>query len=121
MRILYTAFLPLNPILIPASPEPRAKGGLENSAHHSPRSSRLTNPIQNQRRSVMSKLKDKLAQKIDEQRARTQKLNKEFGNVVIDQVTISQAIGGVRDVRCLVTDISYLDPHEGIRFRGKTI
>ncbi|MBI4862374.1 MAG: citrate (Si)-synthase [Candidatus Riflebacteria bacterium] len=66
-------------------------------------------------------LKKKLAEKIEAFRPRTTRLNKEFGNVVIDQVTISQAIGGARDVRCLVTDISYLDPHEGIRFRGKTI
>ncbi len=66
-------------------------------------------------------LKEILKQKIDEFRPRTTKLVKEFGKVVIDQVTIDQAIGGARDVRCLVTDISYLDPQEGIRFRGKTI
>ena len=46
---------------------------------------------------------------------------KEFGKVIIDQVTIDQCIGGARDIRSLVTDISYLDPQEGIRFRGKTI
>jgi citrate synthase len=40
---------------------------------------------------------------------------------VIDRVTIGQVLGGARDVKCLVTDISYLDPQEGIRFRGKTI
>ncbi len=66
-------------------------------------------------------LKEVLKQKIEEFRPRTTKLVKEFGNTVIDQVTIDQAIGGARDVRCLVTDISYLDPQEGIRFRGKTI
>ncbi|MBI3534780.1 MAG: citrate (Si)-synthase, partial [Deltaproteobacteria bacterium] len=44
-----------------------------------------------------------------------------LGKTVIDHVTIEQCIGGARDVRCLVTDISYLDPQEGIRFRGKTI
>lgn len=66
-------------------------------------------------------LKAKLFEKIEAFRPRTQKLNKEFGNVVIDSVNIGQAIGGARDVRCLVTDISYLDPQEGIRFRGKTI
>ena len=49
------------------------------------------------------------------------KLTKELGKIVIDQVTIDQAIGGARDIRCLVTDISYLDPQEGIRFRGNTI
>ncbi len=66
-------------------------------------------------------LKETLKQKIEEFRPRTQKLVKEFGKVVIDQVTIDQAIGGARDIRSLVTDISYLDPQEGIRFRGKTI
>ncbi|MFZ5823023.1 MAG: citrate (Si)-synthase [Bacillota bacterium] len=69
----------------------------------------------------MSKLKDTLKLKVEASRPRTTKLLKEHGNVVIDQVTIEQAIGGARDVRCLVTDISYLDPQEGIRFRGKTI
>ncbi len=66
-------------------------------------------------------LKAKLFEKIEAFRPRTQKLNKEFANVVIDSVNIGQCIGGARDVRTLVTDISYLDPQEGIRFRGKTI
>ncbi len=66
-------------------------------------------------------LKETLRQKIEEHRPRTTKLVKEFGKVVIDQVTIDQCIGGARDIRSLVTDISYLDPQEGIRFRGKTI
>ena len=68
-----------------------------------------------------STLKETLRQKIEAFRPRTQKLNKDLAEVVIDKVTIGQAIGGARDVRCLVTDISYLDPQEGIRFRGRTI
>ena len=66
-------------------------------------------------------LKDTLKQKIEEHRPRTTRLVKEFGKVKIDEVTIDQCIGGARDIRCMVTDISYLDPQEGIRFRGKTI
>jgi citrate synthase len=66
-------------------------------------------------------LKELLKQKIEEFRPRTTKLVKEFGKVKIDEVTIDQCIGGARDIRSLVTDISYLDPMEGIRFRGKTI
>ena len=66
-------------------------------------------------------LKEILSKKIEDSRPHTAKLVKEYGKVVIDQVTIDQAIGGARDVHCLVTDISYLDPQEGIRFRGKTI
>jgi len=66
-------------------------------------------------------LKEALERKIDEWRPRTTRLLKQFGDVKVSDVTISQAIGGARGVRCLVTDISYLDPNEGIRFRGHTI
>jgi hypothetical protein len=52
-------------------------------------------------------LKDKLGEKIDAWRPRTTKLLKEHGAVKISDVTIAQAIGGARGVRCLVTDISY--------------
>ncbi|WP_243287084.1 citrate (Si)-synthase [Geothrix terrae] len=69
----------------------------------------------------MSRLKTRLLEKIQEHRPRTQKLTKEFADVVIDQVNIGQVIGGARDIHALVTDISYLDPQEGIRFRGKNI
>ncbi|MFC1680153.1 citrate (Si)-synthase [Elusimicrobiota bacterium] len=69
----------------------------------------------------MSKLKEKLFEKIEAHRPRTKKLLKEHGDVKLGEVTIAQAIGGMRGVRSLVTDISYLDPMEGIRFRGFTI
>jgi citrate synthase len=69
----------------------------------------------------MITLKDKLFQKIQEHRPRTKKLLKDYGDVVIDQVTVSQAIGGMRGIKSLVTDISYLDPNEGIRYRGYTL
>jgi citrate synthase len=69
----------------------------------------------------VSKLKEALLKKIQENRPRTQKLLKEHGDVKVGEVTIAQAIGGARGVRCLVTDISYLDPSEGIRFRGMLI
>ena len=69
----------------------------------------------------MSKLKEALLKKIQEHRPRTQKLLKEHGDVKVGEVTIAQVIGGARGIRSLVTDISYLDPQEGIRFRGKLI
>jgi citrate synthase len=69
----------------------------------------------------MSALKEKLFEKIQAHRPRITRLVKEFGDVKISDVTIAQAIGGARGVKCLVTDISYLDPFEGIRFRGMTI
>jgi len=69
----------------------------------------------------MATLKETLFKKIQEHRPRTTRLVKEFGDVKLGDVTIAQAIGGARGVKCLVTDISYLDPMEGIRFRGMTI
>lgn len=69
----------------------------------------------------MSKLKQKLAEKLPGYRERIIKLLKEHGDVVVDQVKISQFYGGMRSLKCLSTDISYLDPNEGIRFRGYTI
>ncbi|MFC2079962.1 citrate (Si)-synthase [Bacteroidota bacterium] len=69
----------------------------------------------------MSKLKQKLFEKIELHRPRITKLLKEHGDVVISEVTIAQAIGGMRGVKGLVTDISYLDPQEGIRYRGYTL
>ena len=69
----------------------------------------------------MSQLKEKLLKKIEEQRPRTNRLLKEFGEVKADEVTISQIIGGMRDIKSLVTDISYLDPNEGIRYRNLTL
>lgn len=69
----------------------------------------------------MPNIKEKLKGKIEAWRPRTTKLVKEYGNVKIGEVTIGQAIGGMRGVKCLATDISYLDPYEGIRFRGYTI
>lgn len=69
----------------------------------------------------MSNLKDVLREKINEQRPRTQRLNDEFGDFVVDKVTIGQILGGMRGIKCLVTDISYLDPNEGIRYRGYTL
>ncbi len=69
----------------------------------------------------MSRLKKQVQDKIEAWRPRTSRLVKEYGNVKVGEVTIEQVIGGARGIKSLVTDISYLDPNEGIRFRGLTI
>ena len=55
-------------------------------------------------------LREKLHQKIEGWRPRTVKLLKQHGKVKVSDVTVAQAIGGARGIRCLVTDISYLVP-----------
>lgn len=67
------------------------------------------------------KLKEKLKQKIEDWRPRTEELANKYGDVVVDEVTISKILGGMRGLKSLVTDISYLDPNEGIRYRGYTL
>ncbi len=69
----------------------------------------------------MVTLKDKLAKKIEEWRPRINNLINNYSDVVVDNVTVSQIIHGMRGVKSLITDISYLDPNEGIRYRGHTL
>ena len=66
-------------------------------------------------------IKEKIAGELPQWRGRVQKLLKEYGDVKVGEVSISQVYGGMRGVKSLVTDISYVDPVEGIRFRGYTI
>ncbi|MEA4908896.1 MAG: citrate (Si)-synthase [Chloroflexi bacterium] len=64
---------------------------------------------------------DKIAPKLPPWRERIAGLVKECGSVKICDVTIEQLYGGIRGVQIQVSDISYVDPLEGIRLRGYTI
>ena len=66
-------------------------------------------------------LKEKINEKLPDWQNRVTALVKEHGDKVVDQVTIKQVYGGMRGAKVLVTDISYVDPNEGIRYRGFTI
>ena len=66
-------------------------------------------------------LKERLEAKIPVWQERVRNLVTEKGDVKVGDVTVSQIYGGMRGVRCLVTDISSVDPNEGIRLRGFTI
>ena len=66
-------------------------------------------------------LKEKIAAQLPAWQARVKRLVKEYGDVKVGEVTIEQAYGGMRGVKGLVTDISSVDPNEGIRLRGFTI
>ncbi len=66
-------------------------------------------------------LKDVFQSKIGPMQDRVRGLIKEHGDKVISEVTVTQAYGGMRGVKCIVTETSALDPFEGIRFRGYNI
>ena len=52
---------------------------------------------------------------------RVKAFKKEHGSAVLGQVTVDQAIGGMRGIPGLYWETSLLDADEGIRFRGYSI
>jgi citrate synthase len=66
-------------------------------------------------------LHDQIAAQLPEWRERVKSLAKEHADLVIDHVTVGQIVGGMRDIKSLLTDVSFVDPAEGIRFRGMSI
>ncbi len=69
----------------------------------------------------MGTLKEKVRTAILAQGEEIKSLIKEHGDDVIHEVTLKQAYGGMRGIKCMSWELSYLDPEEGIRFRGYTI
>lgn len=66
-------------------------------------------------------LHEKIEAQLPQWRERVRVLAKEHADVVVDTVTIGEVIGGMRDTKGLYTDISSVDPGEGIRLRGLTV
>jgi citrate synthase len=70
---------------------------------------------------TVSLLTDLLSGKVDAARAERKSILREHGDRKISDVTVAQAYGGMRGVKCMVTETSAVDPYEGIRFRGYSI
>jgi citrate synthase len=66
-------------------------------------------------------LHDKISAQLPQWRERMKALSKDHSDVVVDHVTVGQIMGGMRDVKALLTDVSFVDSAEGIRFRGMSI
>ncbi len=64
---------------------------------------------------------DKIDAQLPAWRDRVSRLLKTNGSYKVCDVTVEQIYRGIRDVQIQVSDISYLDPYEGIRLRGYTI
>lgn len=69
----------------------------------------------------MDSLKLKFKEKATLVAAEVKKLNKDFGEVKVDDVKVNQIIGGMRDIKSMLWETSELDAIEGIRFRGYNI
>lgn len=66
-------------------------------------------------------LHEKISAQLPAWRERIKALSKDHADVVVDKVTVGQIAGGMRDIKSLLTDVSYVDSNEGIRFRGLSI
>jgi citrate synthase len=66
----------------------------------------------------MSAFHDAFAERVPALRAERAETLKQRGDRTISQVTGSQALGGMRDVRALVCDTSVVDPERGLIIRG---
>jgi citrate synthase len=66
-------------------------------------------------------LHEQITAQLPAARERVKNLVKEHGETVVDQVTLGQVCGGMRDIKSMVTDISYVNPATGITFRGMAI
>ncbi len=68
----------------------------------------------------MLRLKEKMASKIELKIDQINKI-KEHSQIKIGDVTLSHILRGMRGLKVLPSETSYLDPYEGIRFRGYTV
>lgn len=66
-------------------------------------------------------LKERLYELVPEKREELKKVKLELGGKSLGEVTVDQAYGGMRGIKCMIWEGSVLDPEEGIRFREKTI
>ncbi len=69
----------------------------------------------------MDLLKEKIAAKLPEYRERENRIKKDHSNFKVCDVTVDQIYSGIRGVMVQVSDVSYVDPNEGIRLRGYTV
>lgn len=66
-------------------------------------------------------LQEKIQAQLPAWRERMRKLFKDHSEVKVADVTVGQIVGGMRDIKSLLTDVSFVDSAEGIRFRGLSI
>lgn len=69
----------------------------------------------------MFSLKEKFKSQLEPLRMKVKMLIEEYGDVKISDVTVAQAYGGMRDIKCMVTETSSVDSDKGVRFRDYAI
>ena len=66
-------------------------------------------------------LEDRIEANVSIWRERMNRLTKEHGEFIIANVTVGQICSGIRGVPIQISDISYVEPDSGLRYRTYTI
>jgi citrate synthase len=69
----------------------------------------------------MEALKQKFAEKARSLFQELRQISKAHGDTKVDEVKLSQVLGGARGIKMMLWETSQLDPQQGIRFRGFSI
>ncbi|HEX2981192.1 MAG TPA: citrate/2-methylcitrate synthase, partial [Anaerolineaceae bacterium] len=64
---------------------------------------------------------DRIAAQLLEKRERMAQILNHYGSFKVCDVTVDQIYGGIRGVQIQVSDVSYVDPYEGLHFRGYSV
>ncbi len=67
------------------------------------------------------KLKKVLGEKIALRIKEAKEFRDKYGETVVSQVTVNQIFRGIRGVKCMIWEGSYVDPQKGVLFRGYSI
>jgi len=70
---------------------------------------------------IVGALKDKIQTLGTKKAPQVVSLRKEMAGKSLGDVTVGMCIGGMRGIKCMLSETSYLDPIEGIRYRGRTL
>jgi len=66
-------------------------------------------------------LHDKLEPKIKEARERAERIYKEHREFKLGEYKVKHVYNGLRELDLLISDLSFVDPHEGLKIRGYPI
>jgi len=69
----------------------------------------------------MDLIKERIFAKLPEIRERMNRIKRDYNDFKVCDVTVDQIYSGIRGVMVQVSDVSYVDPNEGIRLRGYTV
>jgi citrate synthase len=66
-------------------------------------------------------LHDRLEPKIEAARARMAHVATEYKDHKLGEIHLNQIFNGLRGMDILLSDVSFVDPHEGVHYRGYKI